>query len=395
MSRPSPHAFSDLEEAPRAGVEPKKLARRSKTMRILVWTSVLLAPIALLGWITALGAGSSGSDAASGASSPGRAAATEAVRTWLSAEQSPLTGGEIISWDGATIRSTTTDDTSGVTVTVESDRFTVGVRAAAPTTTTTPKTTTTTKPAKPKGSGSKTTTTTAPKSTTTTAAASSDDTTTTVFDPSSAVGTLWTDTYSVEVLVAVDSRGGVEVVSAPSMIPTTPPVDDGWAPTDPAWTGLPSANASDAVDAVVQRWADVYVLGSAEDLALATGDPDEEHSYLPLDLADRPDSVTAAVAAAADAGEDRQVVRVSLVFAWDGADGEDPLEAPRVDMDLLVERASTASPVVVAWGPAGSGGDLEPYANGVIGERAGATKSTSTTEAGSTSSTTTTEAGGD
>jgi hypothetical protein len=178
------------------------------------------------------------------------------------------------------------------------------------------------------------------------------------------------------------------------MIPTTPPVDDGWAPTDPAWPGLPSANASDAVDAVVQRWADVYVLGSAEDLALATGDPDEEHSYLPLDLADRPDSVTAVAAAAAEAGEDRQVVRVSLVFAWDGVDGEDPLEAPRVDMDLLVERASTASPVVVAWGPAGSGGDLEPYANGVIGERAGATKSTSTTEA-STSSTTTTEAGGD
>jgi hypothetical protein len=386
VSRPSPHAFSDLEEAPRAGVEPKKLVRRSKTMRILVWTSVLLAPIALLGWITALGAGSSGSDAASGASSPGRAAATEAVRTWLSAEQSPLTGGEIISWDGATIRSTTTDDTTGVTVTVESDRFTVGVRASAATTSTTSaKSTTTTKP---KGSGSKTTTTT------TTTAASTDDTTTTVFDPSSSVGTLWTETYSVEVLVALDSRGGVEVISAPSMIPTTPPVDDGWAPTDPAWPGLPSANASDAVDAVVQRWADVYVLGSAEDLALATGDPDEEHSYLPLDLADRPDSVTAVAAAAAEAGEDRQVVRVSLVFAWDGVDGEDPLEAPRVDMDLLVERASTASPVVVAWGPAGSGGDLEPYANGVIGERAGATKSTSTTEA-STSSTTTTEAGGD
>lgn len=393
MSRPAPHAFSDLEEAPRAGVEPKKLARRSKTMRILVWASVVLAPIALLGWITALGASSSGGDGAAAASSPGRAAATESVRTWLAADQSPLTGGEIISWDGATIRSTTTDDTSGVTVTIESDRFTVGVRASAATTSTTAAgSTTTTKPAKPKGSGSKSTTTTAPKSTTTTAAPA-DDTTTTVFDPAGSVGTVWADTYSVEVLVAVDSRGGVEVISAPSMIPTTPPVDDGWAPTDPSWPGLASANASDAVDAVVQRWAEVYVLGSAEDLALATGDPDEEHSYLPLDLADRPDTVTAVAEAAADAGEGRQVVRVSLTFAWDGKDGEDPIEAPRVDMDLLVERADTASPVVVAWGPAGSGGDLEPYANGIVGERAGASKpkSTSTTEPGST--TTTTKAG--
>jgi hypothetical protein len=34
-------------------------------------------------------------------------------------------------------------------------------------------------------------------------------------------------------------------------------------------------------------------------------------------------------------------------------------------MDVLVERASTAAPVVVAWGPSGSGPMLRPYQNAV------------------------------
>lgn len=100
MSRRSrPHPFTDLEEAPRAGIEPKKIARRARMFRFLAWTSIILAPIALIGWISSLGA-STGSESLSATSSPGRAAATEAVRSWLSADPSPLPGGEIISWDG-------------------------------------------------------------------------------------------------------------------------------------------------------------------------------------------------------------------------------------------------------------------------------------------------------
>ena len=133
MSRP--HPFADLEEAPRAGVDPKRIERRSKTLRAMVWVTVFLAPIALLGWITALGSSGSVSEGAA-TSSPGRLAATEAVRVWLTSDASPLPGGEIISWNGATEVSSELDDQSGVTVTVESNSFTVGLRRQATTTTT-------------------------------------------------------------------------------------------------------------------------------------------------------------------------------------------------------------------------------------------------------------------
>ena len=374
MSRP--HPFADLEEAPRAGVDPKRIERRSKTLRAMVWVTVSLAPIALLGWITALGSSGSVSEGAA-TSSPGRLAATEAVRVWLTSDASPLPGGEIISWNGATEVSSELDDQSGVTVTVESNSFTVGLRRQATTTTTT-------EPSEkdtpsddseddPDAGGETTTTTTEPE-----------------FDVTDSRGAVWVSTYDVAVLVAVDSRGGTEVISSPSLSPIAPPVDDSWVPDGLEWPGLDSATASDSVDAAVQRWAEVYVLGSGEDLALATGDPDEDHRYLPLDLRSQPDAVTANVRAAASDGEN-MVVRVSLTFAWPAPDpdvDDEPVESPPIDMDLLVERSDTASPVVVAWGSPGSGPELVPYANGYVGDRTTTTTSTTT-------STTTTQPGED
>jgi hypothetical protein len=382
----------DVEEAPRSGLpDTAKNARRAKTLRIFVWASVVLFPIALLALIGTAGSSSEVPAATAGQSSKGRIAATGALEAWLDSPQSPLPDGELISWDGAVERTSEvvepTGDGAGYTVTTESNTFTVGVRIPEATTTTT------TKPAKAEGSSSEKSTTTTAATTTTEGDSSSpaaDETDTPTISAGDTPST-WSATYQVEVLVALDSRGGAIVVSQPSIIPIPSASADSWAPSTPTWTGLTSTQAPENVKTAASRWTDAYVSGDADDLRLATGDPTETNVYTPLV---GPLSATTEVTAAASADEGvTMVVRVSITARWPGqpdpADDSTDSDAvtPPFELDLLVEGADTGAPVVVAWGPPGSGADLTAYSNAVTGDRELAT-TTSTTEA----PTTTTEA---
>ena len=71
-----------------------------------------------------------------------------------------------------------------------------------------------------------------------------------------------------------------------------------------------------------------------------------------------------------DSVPDRMVARVAMEIAWTGADdgpGEPEASTP-IQMDVLIERADTASPVITAWGSAGEGPRLERYENAVSGQ---------------------------
>jgi hypothetical protein len=59
-------------------------------------------------------------------------------------------------------------------------------------------------------------------------------------------------------------------------------------------------------------------------------------------------------------------VTVSLLWKGEKAPAfGSSTSGPQTTMDLLLERADTAAPVVVAWGPPGSGPGLVPYQNAV------------------------------
>lgn len=319
----------DVEEAPRSGLpDARKMRRRMTITRIWVWASVILLPLALLGLVSASGSASSARASADAAalqvrdSSPGQASARATVSSWLSSKPAPLPGGRILMWEGATASEPfAPSDDANSTVTIERNRFILIDRNGIQ--------------------------------------------------------------YRTEVEVAVDSRGGVVVISEPSLIPIDGPINDGWS-SGFVWPGLSALAPSEEVVAAVNRWADAFISDDPADLRLAVGDPDGDHSYLPLSGIDQVIVETGQAAALDDNGS-AMVVRIRVGILWSlpegqvhkDEDGNDlNLEELQIDdlatitMDVLVERADTASPVVVAWGGAGSGPSLERYGNAVSGERA-------------------------
>ena len=79
-------------------------------------------------------------------------------------------------------------------------------------------------------------------------------------------------------------------------------------------------------------------------------------------------------AAVGAATADGMAVEVNLDITWadqpanrqtgnDQSVSANP-QGPQTTLDLLVERAHTAAPVVIAWGPPGSGPTLTAHQNG-------------------------------
>lgn len=308
------------ETVPQLQAQAKKRKRRSA----MVWGAVLSGPLALALAFTAMGISAGAKTAVDEIdvtptqavapqlqmqeiTSPGRFAATQALESWLATVPNPLPGGRIVSWDGA----------------VEQDRVQVD------------------------------------------AAASGEMAVTlehfTVVD---GAGT----SYRVSYQVGSDPvGGGARVLAGPSLQARPQPVAG--LTTAEAWPGVETVDAPPAVAQAVQSWADAYVSGSPERLHLAVGDTDQDRTYVPI--AGATHVVTKVVAAAeveTEAAEGEEpvaqiVVRVEIQIGWEGRDA-DPSPAA-IHMDLLVTRADTGAPQVLAWGAPGAGPDLEPYENAV------------------------------
>lgn len=244
-------------------------------------------------------------------SSLGKAAALTAVNAWLHDDPSPLPGGQLISWDGYELLEPG-PEVPGSKVKpghpVEIHTFTLSTGAGR---------------------------------------------------------TLQYFETSVQVLV--DPVLGAKVNSEPALIPIVPASTSGWM-SGPGWDGYASAGTPTPVVDSVEAWATAFTSGKPEALRLATGDPNANHSYMPLSGANV-GSVTIAAAAhkpdpaAPDAAPSQILVRVELSLGWAG----NTKDLPTVSYDLLIDSADTGSPRVVAWSGPGAGPSLTPYSNAVTG----------------------------
>jgi hypothetical protein len=120
----------------------------------------------------------------------------------------------------------------------------------------------------------------------------------------------------------------------------------------------------------ILRWAAAYATGDSTALLAVTGDQDAKHRYEGLSgfrLADSSQAVQ--ILSAIKTLDDQLVVRVRIMLARAEQTGTVPGKKGNVqpftnfaDFDLLVG-ASGAQPPVLAWGPAGSAAELNPYSN--------------------------------
>lgn len=165
--------------------------------------------------------------------------------------------------------------------------------------------------------------------------------------------------YDTTVTLAVNDITGAVVVGEPSLLPRPPSASA--VASDP-WIGYETVQTSEAVDAAIVSWGNAYSSGDPNALRLAIQDPEELHSYMPLAGATLRDGYAEkAIAISAST----IVVKATFGIQWDGVKSTDTL--PNVTYDLLIEKANTAAPVVVAWGGSGSGPDLKKYGNAVLG----------------------------
>lgn len=331
-----PAQWADTVEAPRIGIiDPDRVQRRTRAYRAAVWATVVSAPLLAAALFVSLGKNQvqappvthAAPAPASSVTSPGRAAATVAVQQWLAQKPSPLPGASIMAWTGAV-------------------RLPV---AAQP-------------PGSDENGGGGDSSDTSVNGSGIPEAHYETDTFTLV----TTSGVFW----DASIEVAVDARpgGGAAPVTGVSITPVPGPASDAWD-TDQPWPGVPKqTSVPGAVSAAIQSWAAAWTSGSPGTLAQAVQDPDGRHFYTPVSgVASVSPSVL--YSAPSPAGGGTEMVEVSLGIAWKGQKappanlGQGSNGGTPTVMDLLVAHAGTAAPVVVAWGPPGSGPTLRAYQN--------------------------------
>lgn len=334
--------FDDAAELPRADVGTSHKGARTRTFyrRLFFGSLAMLALTALMLTIvminsmgvagTAEGGGETPEEeqpvAMSSAltnliGSPGRFAATTYVESWLENVPEPLPGGRLVSWDGSTVLTRATDEAPETETSDGTGTETIAMEnlEEAPVT--------------------------------------GYDTTLEHFTLVDGLGR----GYTADVHMAIDPRGGAKVLAGPSLTILTPNATDDWVETE-MWPGLEDgAEVTEAVQASVNNWAAAYTSGDPARLRQATGDPDENNTYLPLSGVE---NVSAEVANAAAMDNSEMLLRVQLTLEWEGRAEVSGTRVPVV-MDLLMQKTDTASPMVVAWGAPGTGPKMEPYSNAV------------------------------
>lgn len=305
-----------LDAAPADGKwEPGPYVRRARWIRRSIWTVIVLTPLLMFANMAQIARNvPSGPTAATSQVTPGYGLASDSLSRWLAANPPPLPGGKILGWTGS-----------------------VNVPVVPP----------------PDGQSAS-----APKYTTTVHNFS-------VIDRSGVL-------YTASIQIGVDPRGGTAVIGGPSLIPDMTAISDGWASGTSPWPGITSpAETTEAIGTAVTAWAQAYTTGTPGALRLAVGDPSAEHTYLPLSGVS---SVSARVVTlgALPSGKTAALARVELSVTWAGQPaptaGSRTSVTPMV-LDLLIERADSAAPVVTAWGAPGTGPTLSRYGNALTGSR--------------------------
>lgn len=303
----------DAEEIPRVGTaDTAKLRSRQRYYRWVVWACLLGMPVTLIALLSYASRKHIAPPAAPPAAntSPGRQAATAEVNNWLNGQPSPLPNGRLLYWNG--------------------------YRNIAPVT-----------PAKVNG-----------RTSPTTAAPYKVEIDDFVLEASGVY-------YDAGVEMAVTASGATPL-AGPSLVRLPGPPQLGAASSP--WPGLTSStNISQALTESVNSWAQAYTQGTGDSLRMTVGDPNGSDSYIPLQGVTSASATVNIVAFLPAPAVDEAVAEVTLNLTWKGettTTTDSSATYPQTTLDVLVERASTADPVVVAWGPAGTGPTLTPYQNG-------------------------------
>ncbi|MEJ7648605.1 MAG: hypothetical protein WKF57_06060 [Nakamurella sp.] len=312
MSRKKNSASStpwlEAPEVPVAGIsDPAKVEKRSKWMRRAVFSSVLLVPVMAITMILILGGKAANETPAAAAmsSSQGQAAATATLQQWLAQTPAPIPGGRILSWAGASMTTAPAPaDGSSVGYPTEIDYFIVADQTGV--------------------------------------------------------------MYRSSLLVSLDPSGAAQVISLPSLELMPTARGDGVG-AFAEWGGLRSVGSNPSLDAAVQNWASAYAGGDPDTLRLAVGDPDAEHAYLPLTGVSAVTSqVTGAVSTAPAPSSDNSTLIARVQMQLQSPTSKPDTAAwPQISFDILIQRADSAAPQIVAWGAPGTGLALTAYQNAV------------------------------
>ncbi|WP_422759089.1 hypothetical protein [Paenarthrobacter sp. C1] len=322
-NRPDDFWLHDAEELPRADVGAvRTTVKRMKLVKIWIVSSCVLLPIALLAIISFLPKFLEEPVVAQAPvnqlDSPTKAAAMKSVQDWLNKQPSPMPGARILSWDGVDVQAepkTTTDSKGNVTETQGLQLNNL-----------------------------------------------------TLISPSGSI-------FSTQVQVAYSPTRGAKVLGEPTLIPHAPDDKQSW-PNLKAWPGLVQTSKLPPVEQAAAAWAKAFTSGDPDALRLAVGDTSPDRSYVPLVQATASNVAVGDVAARplpADADKDTKptqvVAQVSFGISWEGQNLGTAQTPARVTYDVLIDKADTAAPQVVAWGGAGSGESLKPYMNAVEGRK--------------------------
>ena len=203
--------------------------------------------------------------------------------------------------------------------------------------------------------------------------------------------------YTAAVEIASSQVSGAWVTSPVSVTSQAPPSDDGQSNSSESFPQRESiTEGRDDIEAAAASWAENYFSADPEALKQAVGDGRDETSYMPMPEAEDIEVSVEEMVASNDAEYDddsdrydRLLARVSVIVTWPNADegiaglveandedddsesdaGDDDKDVEEhvaeFSYDVLVDSADTATPVVTAWGPAGSAEELKDYGNAI------------------------------
>lgn len=318
--------LSEAEELPRADIELKdKSAKRVKMARVVIISNMVMVPIFALAGVMALPKLLETPEPVKVADnlvdSPTKTTAILAVEGWLAQNPAPLPGGRLVSWDGVDVQATpslTTDENTNQTIETQGlELHTMTVAS---------------------GTGA---------------------------------------AFTTQVQVGFSPFRGAQLIGKPTLIPRAPDDKTSW-PNLTAWPNLTKVTKTEEIDQAVSAWVNAFTSGNPNTLRLAIGDTGANRSYVPLTQATPADiqvtdvATHAAGASSSDSTQKRPssvVARVSFAVRWQGQTVTTSDTLSRLSYDVLIEKADTAAPVVVAWGGAGSGETLKAYMNALEGRK--------------------------
>ncbi|GAA1832459.1 hypothetical protein [Actinomadura chokoriensis] len=180
------------------------------------------------------------------------------------------------------------------------------------------------------------------------------------------------DLLQLDVPVLLSARGP-RLAAAPAFSVWRDGVGDAAGRGDYTNYGRLSTEVSEAAKKQILIWARAYATGDSAALLAVTRDQNGSHRYVGLSGFTLPDSPRAVqIMSAIEAADQQLIVRARVMLARtppggtvSGRHGRGRPFSTFADFDLLVGAPTGAQPPILAWGPAGSAAELEPYQNAI------------------------------